>query len=78
MATAFKKTLLFLGDILVFYLALFLMLYLRYADAWANEWQHHLYPFAIIYISWLLVFYLIGLYENPLFEKVLSTFRFAI
>lgn len=61
--TKTKKALLFLGDILIIYLALFLMLYFSYNENWANHWYQHFYPFTIIYIFWLLVFYIIGLYD---------------
>jgi sugar transferase (PEP-CTERM system associated) len=61
-----KKALLFLGDILVIYLALFLMLYFSYYEYWISHWNQHFYPFSFIYLFWLLVFYIIGLYDLTL------------
>ena len=61
-----KKAFLFLGDILVIYLALFLMLYFSYYEYWISHWNQHFYPFSFIYLFWLLVFYIIGLYDLTL------------
>jgi len=61
-----KKAFLFLGDILVIYLALFLMLYFSYYENWISHWNQHFYPFSFIYLFWLLVFYIIGLYDLTL------------
>ena len=63
MATKAKKALLFLGDLLILYLALFLMLYFSYGNSWTNSWNQHFFPFTIVYLTWLMVFFIIGLYE---------------
>ena len=52
-----------LGDILIIYLALFLMLYFSYGMTWAEHWLQHFYPFTIIFIFWIIVFFITGLYE---------------
>lgn len=69
-----KKALLLLGDILIIYLALFLMLYFSYNENWATHWNQHFYPFSIIYLFWLIVFYIIGLYDLTLARNNLDFF----
>ncbi len=58
-----KTFMLVAGDILILYLALFLTLFLRYGDNWENFWGDHFSAFSVIYFLWLLVFYIIGLYD---------------
>lgn len=56
---------LFLGDILLLYAALFLVLKLRYAYI-PNEgmpWRQHILPFSIIFVFWVIFFGSFGLYE---------------
>jgi len=53
---------------------LYLSLYLALlVDSWGNlSWNffyRHLFPFTILYLSWLIVFYISGLYELALFRK---------
>ena len=58
-----KKILLFLGDIAVLYASLYLALILRYGANLSYFWSLHLGPFSLIFIFWLLVFYIVNLYE---------------
>lgn len=54
---------LFIGDILIFILSLWLMLFLRRLEVPA--WYHfklHLIPFSLLFLVWLLVFFIAGLY----------------
>jgi FlaA1/EpsC-like NDP-sugar epimerase len=63
----FKKTILLLGDIVVFYLSLWLTLLIRYGTNFDfQRWQQHFWPLTIIYLLWLIVFYIAGLYELTL------------
>jgi exopolysaccharide biosynthesis polyprenyl glycosylphosphotransferase len=59
-----RKALLFLGDIVLLYLSLFLTVFL---GVWGKfSWQlffEHLLPFSFLYFSWLIIFYIFGLYE---------------
>jgi exopolysaccharide biosynthesis polyprenyl glycosylphosphotransferase len=56
--------LLFLGDILALYAALFLTLAARYGTGLYKEFADvHFAPFTIIFVPWLLVFYIAGLYD---------------
>lgn len=65
-----KKFIFFLTDIILFYLALFITLTLRYGSFPSMDfWLIHLWPFAIIYFLWLIIFYIAGLYD---IEKFIS------
>jgi len=79
MTTAFRpRTLvLFLGDMLSFILALWLSLFLRAFEA-PPQWFFvaHLEPFSLLFIAWVAVFFIAGLYENRsiiLARRALST-----
>lgn len=79
MATTFRpRTLvLFLGDILSFGLALWLSLYLRAFEAPSQAvLLAHVYPFSLLFVVWIAVFFIAGLYENRsiiLARRALST-----
>ncbi|MBU3925732.1 exopolysaccharide biosynthesis polyprenyl glycosylphosphotransferase [Patescibacteria group bacterium] len=65
-----KKFLFFLADIFLFYLALFITLTIRYGSVPSKEfWFLHFWPFAIIYLLWIIIFYIAGLYD---IEKFIS------
>lgn len=60
-----KRTpaLLFLGDLVVFFLALWMTLFIRTgALPSAQAFSDHLGPFSVLFILWALVFYMSGLY----------------
>lgn len=49
---------------MILYVSLWITLGIRYGKNFdASFWEQHFLPFTIIYISWLLVFYILGLYE---------------
>jgi len=59
-----KYFILFLGDIVVLYLSLWLTLLLRYQQSVSIErWQTHFLPFSFIFVVWLLIFYISGIYS---------------
>lgn len=67
MTTAFRpRTLvLFVGDLLFFVLALWLSLYLRWLEVPSQYlFASHLAPFSLLFIVWVVVFFIAGLYEN--------------
>lgn len=84
-----KKILLIIGDIGILYLSLWLTLNIRYNFYVSPDlWQQHLLPFSIIYLFWILIFYISGLYElniarnnqhfySVLFRILLSIFAFS-
>lgn len=59
-----KKTLLFLGDIMCLYGALYLTLFLRYGDNFDTlQWENHFQAFSLIFIAWIIVFFISDLYD---------------
>lgn len=58
-----KKIVLFISDAVLLYVSLISMLLLRYADEFNRYYSLHIFPFLIIFILWLLVFYIANLYE---------------
>ncbi len=59
---------LFLGDVLILYASLFLTLFFRYTSSEMFDVRImlslHLPPFSILFVLWLLVFFIAGLYEK--------------
>jgi exopolysaccharide biosynthesis polyprenyl glycosylphosphotransferase len=56
---------LLLGDVVVLAASLWLMLWIRYLSfPAAEQFFSHLQPFSILFVIWLLVFYIAGLYEK--------------
>jgi exopolysaccharide biosynthesis polyprenyl glycosylphosphotransferase len=64
MGNKLKTFLLLLGDIAALYLALLAALWLRYGTGFYAEFVlHHAEPFTIIFVVWLIVFFIAGLYD---------------
>jgi exopolysaccharide biosynthesis polyprenyl glycosylphosphotransferase len=56
---------LFLGDVCIFLFSLWLMLIVRYGGLPDSElFGAHLVPFALLFVAWVLVFFIAGLYEK--------------
>lgn len=67
MAVQNKKEpiILFLGDIVFFFVALWLTLLIRYAEIPTGDLlESHIIPFSILFLSWVIVFFIAGLYEK--------------
>jgi exopolysaccharide biosynthesis polyprenyl glycosylphosphotransferase len=66
--TAFNKRdpfLLFVGDVIIFYISLLVTLFIRYQQLPTTDLTRlHLVPFSILFLVWFLVFYIAGLYEK--------------
>jgi exopolysaccharide biosynthesis polyprenyl glycosylphosphotransferase len=59
-----KKAILLIGDIIMLYLSLAIALYFRYwPDFTTSRFWDHFLPFTIIYLTWLLIFFISGLYD---------------
>ncbi|MBU6500585.1 MAG: sugar transferase [Patescibacteria group bacterium] len=58
-----RVAILVLGDILTLYLSLLSALILRYQSGFYKQIGAHLYPFTIIFATWLVIFYIAGLYD---------------
>jgi len=60
-----ETLLLFLGDLFVFFLSLWLMLLFRFNDVPSRDiFVDHILAFSIIFILWFFVFFIAGLYEK--------------
>lgn len=60
-----EPIILFLGDILIFLAALWLMLFFRYGDLpTAEAFYTHVVPFSILFVVWVITFFIAGLYEK--------------
>lgn len=60
-----RTLVLFLGDILFFSVALYISLYLRVLEPVPTElFLAHLYPFSLLFVAWVLVYFIAGLYES--------------
>jgi len=60
-----EKLFLFIGDIFIFVLSLWLSIFLRNGDV--PSWvilKDHIVPFIFIFISWIVVFFIAGLYDK--------------
>ena len=56
---------LFLGDLVILYISLWIALFLRQAAIPnVTEWFRHMTPFTILFCVWLLSFFIAGLYEK--------------
>ena len=56
---------LFLGDIFFFGVALYISLYLRVlVPVTTDLFLSHLYPFSLLFVAWVLVYFIAGLYES--------------
>ncbi len=58
-----QTTLLLIGDLAVLYLGLLLTLVLRYGSNFGKFTDAHLAPFSALFVLWLIVFYVSGLYD---------------
>lgn len=70
-----KRFLLVCGDFLIFQLALVLTILLRYGSVQSDVWNAHALPFAILSISWIICFYIVGLYDLALTRDGLRFLR---
>ena len=65
-----KQLLLATGDIISLYLALFLMLWVRYGTFfYARLFNTHIEPFTIVFAIWIIAYYIAGLYDLPLLKN---------
>ncbi|MGC9602297.1 MAG: sugar transferase [Minisyncoccia bacterium] len=60
-----RTSVLFLGDIVFFVFSLWLSLFLRVFEAPSSElFMAHLRPFSLLFVAWVGVFFIAGLYES--------------
>ncbi len=58
-----KQAILVIGDIIFLYASLFLMILVRYGNISKFLFDAHFVPFSIVFILWVAVFYIAGLYD---------------
>lgn len=58
-----KQAILILGDIFFLYFSLFLAIFIRYGLIGKTQLRLHLLPFSIVFIAWLIIFYVVGLFD---------------
>ena len=71
-----ESLLLFVGDIIIFIFALWVTLIVRYFEMpQSTLFYNHLIPFSFLFVVWVLVFFIAGLYgkHTVLFKRRLST-----
>lgn len=77
-----KKIILFLGDLAIFFLALWLSLIIRYGQGYSiTTWNNHLPLFSMLGIIWLFILYSFNLYQlsyYPNLNRFASTFGKAV
>ncbi|MBT4277277.1 sugar transferase [Candidatus Falkowbacteria bacterium] len=67
-----KKLVLLGGDITILYISLYLTLIVRYSWPFENGlWEKHFNPFTVVFLIWLIVFYIFGLYETTKQRNIL-------
>src|SRR3989344_2234936 len=64
-----KKFLLLLSDVSILYLSLVMAVLVRYPTDFQRQYGIHVYPFSLIFILWILVFYIANLYEPKLLRN---------
>jgi exopolysaccharide biosynthesis polyprenyl glycosylphosphotransferase len=63
----------FIGDIIVFFLSMTLVLYGRYGNEYfASQFRVHLEPFLIVLFLWLVIFYIANLYTYKAFGNIIE------
>ncbi len=59
-----KKLLLFAGDVLLLYIALWITLVIRYNDSFSSQlYQRHFLPFTLVFFIWITIFFINDLYS---------------
>jgi exopolysaccharide biosynthesis polyprenyl glycosylphosphotransferase len=62
-----------MGDIIVFFLSMILVLYVRYGNRYFTyQFSVHLEPFLIVLFLWLVIFYIVNLYTYKAFENIIE------
>lgn len=72
MVRKIRRFILILGDVLAAYLSLLLTLLFGFWGKFSGQTlNNHLFPFTVLYVSWLVIFYIFDLYELTLARKKL-------
>jgi len=69
MAKKFRQILLILGDIFLLYFSLLAALIIGFGENFTWEiFLKHLFPFSLLYLIWLIIFYIFGFYDLDLLK----------
>jgi len=69
-----KKYILLFGDVLIFFLSLYLTLLIRYGyGEMERSWPQHFWPFTAVFTLWIIIFYVSNLYDLTL---AVNNFKF--
>src|SRR3989344_2761652 len=58
-----EAIILFFGDVIIFFFSLWLALLIRYQGLDTETYFSHLQPFSYIFLVWVIVFFIAGLYD---------------
>lgn len=75
MSLRFKKVILLLGDIAIFFASLFFVVFLRYPENTHEEFLLHLSPFSLFLPFWLAIIYISNLYEQKILKNNFEFFK---
>ncbi|MFA5173423.1 MAG: exopolysaccharide biosynthesis polyprenyl glycosylphosphotransferase [Candidatus Paceibacterota bacterium] len=75
MSLRFKKIILFLGDIAIFFASLLLVISIRYPEKIFEEFSIHLLPFSFFLPLWLSILYISNLYEQKILKNNAEFFK---
>ena len=70
-----KSLILITGDFLVFQVALFITITIRFGGFQFEQWRNVLWPFCIIFLMWIVVFFVVGLYDLEVDKNPMRLFR---
>ena len=70
-----RKLTVLAGDLVCLYLALFLLMFVRYGENWQPNWEVHLRPFSLTFVLWILTIYGTYLYETRYIRFGVNTLR---
>ena len=71
-----KHLVLVIGDVAILYFSLWLTLLIRYNQAVSAErWQQHFLPFSILFVVWIIIFYISGIYSLQMAKNNVSFFN---
>jgi exopolysaccharide biosynthesis polyprenyl glycosylphosphotransferase len=71
----FKRIILVLGDLLVFQIALFVTITIRFGGFSQHEWERVALPFFLVSFMWLVVFFITGLYDLEVHQDSMRLLR---
>ena len=79
MKNKIKKLFLLTGDIFILYISLYLSLFLRYRENFNSTiWQNHYPTFSYVFVAWIFIFYISGLYNLYITQNNKIFFRLSL